>query len=176
MLVRSMTAATMVAALAVSGAAPVIAKGKPDDKGSKVKGTTSVMLTKSVKTKLTKDGIKVDAVAPAKKRNKVKFVFPATQSSSTVINHTGGLMLTRADASLTATDFVFDLQAGNVDVTVPDVGVVEDVFDLAKIKVTKKTVKAKLNVAPGQADLLNGALKTTFFKDGMFFAKSSTKL
>jgi hypothetical protein len=175
MLVRTITAGTLAGALAVGLAAPVVAKGKPDDKGPKVKGTTSVMLTKSVKTKLSKDGIKVDAVAPGKKKNKVKFVFPATQTEPQLINHTGGLSLVRADASLTATDFVFDLEAGNVDVTVPGLGVVEDVFDLAKVKINKKTVTAKLNVAPGKAELLNGALKTTLFKDGMFFAKSSTK-
>ena len=175
MYARTITAGALTAVLAFGTIAPVVAKGKPEDKGSKVKGTTSVMLTKSVKTKLAKDGIKVDAVAPGTKKNKVKFVFPATKVDQ-VITHKGGLELVRADAGLTATDFVFDLEAGNVDVTVPGVGQVDDVFDLAGVKVTKKTVKAKLNVAPGKADLLNGALKTTLFKDGMFFAKSSTKL
>ncbi len=165
----------VVSAVAAGSVAPAVAKGKPDDKVSKVKGTTSVKLIKSVKTKLAKDGIKVDAVAPGKKRNKVKFVFPASRTDAQTINHEGGLVLMRADASLTATDFVFDLQAGNVDVTVPGVGVVEDVFDLSRTKVNKKTVTARLMVASGKADLLNGALKTTMFKDGMFFAKSSSK-
>ena len=176
MLMR-VAAGALAGTLAVGLAGPAIAKGKPDDKGpkAKVKGTTSLMFTKSVKNKLAKDGIKVDAVAPAKKVNKVKFVFTASQTRPQYIDHTGGLAFTRADASLTATDFVFDLAAQNVDLTVPGVGVVDDVFVLGKLKINKKTVTAKLKVAPGKAVLLNDTLKTSLFTDGMFVAKSSTK-
>ena len=175
MRLQQVAAIAIAGAVAVGAAGPAVAKGKPDDRGSKVKGTTSVKLTKSVKTKLAKDGIMVDAVAPGNKRNKVKFVFPATRPDAQTINHQGGLVLTRGDASLTVTDFVFDLQAGNVDVTVPGTGVVKDVFDLSRTKVNKKTVTARLEVAPGKADLLNDELKTKLFKDGMFFAKSGSK-
>lgn len=178
MIARRIAAASLAGGLAVGlVAGPVVAangKGKPD-KGSKVKGTTSVMFTKSVKKKLVKDGIVVKAVDPAKKRNAVKFVFPAAQTSPQVITHTGGLEFVRGEKSLTITNFVFDLAAGNVDVTVPGVGDVPDALDLAKVKITKKTVKAHLNVALGKGEVLNTALGTTLFKDGMFLAKSNSK-
>jgi hypothetical protein len=173
-----MTVGVLAGALVTGMAlAPAAAKPKPDKPGSqaKVKGTTSLMFTKSVKNKLSNDGIAVTAVDPGKKKNKVKFTFPATQSEPQFIMHTGGLTFTRDGKSLTITDFKFDLSAKNVDVTVPNVGPVEDALDLSKLKITKKTVTARLKVAADKAAVLNGALETTLFTDGMFLAKTSTK-
>lgn len=172
--VAALSAASVLVSVTALG--PVAAK-KPDTPGSQssVKGTTTVMFTKAVKKKLAKGGIAVEPVAPAKKRNAVKFTFPAAQTQPQLISHTGGISFARADAGLTLTDFVFDLENGTVDATVPGVGPVEDVLDLGKVKITKKTVTARLAVGMGQATVLNAALKTTVFSDGMFLAKSSTK-
>lgn len=103
MLVRKVAAGALAGTLVVGLAGPAIAKGRPDAKGpkAKVRGTTSLMFTESVKNKLAKDGIKVEAVAPAQKVNKVKFVFQASQTRPQYIDHTGGLTFTRAAASLT---------------------------------------------------------------------------
>lgn len=177
MMIRRLLVTAAIAPLALSVVATPAAaqKGKPVDKGSAVTGTTTVMFTKSVKRKFAKDGIVVTSVAPAKKRNAVKFTFPAKQVTPQEITHTGGLQFGRADASLTLTDFVFDIENGTVDVTVPGVGTVPDALDLAKVKLTKKTVSARLNVALGQAQTLNAALQTQLFADGMFLATAKSK-
>lgn len=175
MIARHVLATSLVAGLTLGlGAGPALAD-KPVDKGNPaVKGTTTLMFTKSVKKKFAKDGILVTAVAPAKKRNAVKFVFPAAQSSPQAITHTGGLQFARADAGLVITNFVFDLENAKVDVTVGE-SVLEDVLDLTKVQFTKKTVKANVKVATGSAALLNGALQTELFTDGMFLAKANSK-
>lgn len=181
MFARRFAAASLVGALSL-GLVAAPALGKPDDKGkpdnpgkSAVKGTTSLMFTKSVKKKLTKDGISVTAVAPAKKRNAVKFVFPASQPSPQQITHTGGLELARGLKTVVIKDFVFDLENGKVDVTVDGVGLVEDALDLAKVKITKKTVKAQVKVPAATAGVLNSRLDTSLFKADMFLAKTNTK-
>jgi hypothetical protein len=177
MIVRSLTVLAAATALTATAAMAPAAAKKPEVPGSQssVKGTTTLMFTKSVKKKLAKDGILVKAVAPAKKRNAVKFTFPAKQAEPGIITHTGGLSFVRADAGLTLTDFVFDLENGTVDATVPGTGPLEDVFDMAKVKITKKQVTAKLNVSMGKAAVLNDALKTTMFSDGMYLAKAATR-
>lgn len=176
MLRRSFAAGTLAGALALGMvAAPAIAK-KPDNPGgkSKAKGTTSVMFTKSVKRKLRVNDIDVSAVAPARKKGKVKVVLPA-QQTETAITHTGAIVFSHGDATLTLSDLVFDLEAGNVDVTVPGVGEVSDALDLSRLKVKRKVTLARLMVAEGKADLLNQALDTEMFRDGMFLAKANTK-
>jgi hypothetical protein len=190
MFARRVAAASLAGALSLGlVAAPALGKpddkGKPDDPGSKsaVKGSTSLMFTKSVKKKLAKDGISVTAVPPATKRNAVKFVFkPALrQTTPQEITHTGGLRFERTGGEpVVITDFVFNLENenGTVDVTVPgdpDPTQIEDALDLAKVKITKKTVKARVTVPKNTATFLNSTLKTSVFESGMFLAKTNSK-
>jgi hypothetical protein len=185
----SVLTASLAAGLA---AAPAVARpdGMPStstqkprpDKPEKAKGPkagqtkTVLKFTKSVKRKLRKDGIRLSAVEPAMKRNNVKFVFPA-EAMVEAIDHEGGLKLTRGDKSLTITDFAFDLSDKTVDVTVPGVGTVEDALALKRVKITKKRHVAMTRVAVGDgtAEVLNTALDSELFTDGMFLAKSRTK-
>lgn len=146
-------------------------------KGPKTEQTKTVLrFTRSVKRTLRKDGISVSAVEPAKKRNSVKFVFPA-EAMVEAIDHQGGLELTRGDKSLTITDFAFDLSDKTVDVTVPGVGTVEDALALKRVKITKKrnVVLTRVAVGEGTAEVLNTALDSELFTDGMFLAKTRTK-
>lgn len=149
--------------------------GKANGKG-KTGALTTVQFTKSVKQKLKKDGIGVTAYSPAKRLNSVTFTLPASQAAgSSLIQHTGALAFVRADRGVLMKDIVVDMANGTVNYTAEDGTEVKDIFDLAKVKTTKKTVKANWVVAAGQAAVLNSALSTTVFTDGMFVAKADTK-
>ena len=194
MIIRTLGTGVLAASLAVGlAAAPSIARPddkpspserskRPDDAGKKAKGPktkqtkTILWFTKGVKRALAKDGITVDAVDPATKRNAVKFVFPA-EAMADAISHQGGLELKRGEKSLTITDFAFDLSGKTVDVTVPDMGTVEDALTLKLVKVTKKkkVVLTRVAVGDGTAAVLNEALGSELFADGMFLAKTRTK-
>jgi hypothetical protein len=193
-IVRTLGAGVLAASLAVGlAAAPSTATlddtprpseraKRPDGAGKKtepprtVQTKTVLWFNKSVKRALAEDGITVAAVAPATKRNAVKFAFPA-EAMADAISHQGGLALKRGEKSLTITDFAFDLSGKTVDLTVPDVGTVEDALTLKRVKVTtkKKVVLTRVGVADGTAAVLNEALGSDLFSDGMFLAKTRTK-
>ena len=144
MLVRKVAAGALAGTLVVGLAGPAIAKGRPDAKGpkAKVRGTTSLMFTESVKNKLAKDGIKVEAVAPAQKVNKVKFVFPGVPDPAAVHRPHRRAYVHPGRCQSHA--------AQNVDVMVPGVGPVEDVFNLGTLKVNKKTRHLQAEGRSGQ--------------------------
>ena len=160
------TVATMIGAAGLAATAPANAAA--------VDGQTVVTFNKATWKALDKGGIMVEGVGKAEPINVRSFGFPAKQSKPRFIRHKGGIAFVRADASLTLTKFRFDLQDENVDVTVPGLGVVKDALDLGNLKIGKKAIRARLNVAFGQADTLNAALKTTIFKDGMTLGRSKT--
>lgn len=174
------TAVTGAFALSMAAAVPATAapgngKGKGNEK-SAAKTTTQLQFTRSVKNKLKDDGIQVLALTPARKQNSLTFVLPAARGAgSDLVTHTGTLAFARADRSVEMSNIVYDLKAGTVSYTQADGTVVQDAFDLAKLKVTKKTVHANLVVAAGQAAVLNESLSSTLFTDGMFVAKTNTK-
>lgn len=95
------------------------------------------------------------------------FTFPGNALDQDTIACKGGLAFVRADASVKIKKPVFDLANDTVAVTIPGVGQDYELFDLANVKEKKKVVKAKANLAMGQAALLNQALKTDIFTDGM---------
>lgn len=99
--------------------------------------------------------------------NARSFGFPASYLDQYSILSRGGLAFVRADASLSMRQFAVDLENDVVAARIVGVGLDDEVFDLANVKSKKQTLKAKLNLAMGQAADLNEALKTDIFRDGM---------
>ena len=109
----------------------------------------------------------VDATGKATNVADGLFTFPGNALDQDTIACKGGLKFVRADASLKIKQPVFDLSNESVAVTVVGVGPDYELLDMANLKQGKRVVKAKVNLALGQAALLNQALKTDIFTDGM---------
>ena len=99
------------------------------------------------------------------------FGFPSKALDQDTIVGKGSLSLVRADASWKMRKPVLDLANASMAATVAGMGPDYELFDLAGLKQGKRTVKAKVNLAMGQAAMLNQALKTDIFKDGMAIGK-----
>ncbi len=154
---------TILAGAAVASLAAVMVTSPAS---AKDQGLCELQFSKKTLAAIT-DIAMIDATGKATNVADGLFTFPGNALDQDTIACKGGLAFVRADASVKIKKPVFDLANDTMAVTVVGVGPDYELFDLANVKQKKKVIKAKANLAMGQAALLNQALKTDIFVDGM---------
>lgn len=154
---------TILAGAAIASLAAVMVTGPAS---AQDQGLCELQFSKKTLAAIT-DIAMINATGKATNVADGLFTFPGNALDQDTVACKGGLAFVRADASLKIKKPVFDLANDTVAVTVPGVGSDYELLDLANVKQKRKVMKAKANLAMGQAALLNQALKTDIFKDGM---------
>jgi hypothetical protein len=152
--------------MAIGFTAAVITSAMSTGPATAADGITVVTFSQKTWKKLSSQ-MKVKPTGRTITINVRSFGFPAKAVDQDTVVGKGGLAFVRADASLTVKKPVLDLANTTVTATIVGVGPDYELFDLAKVKRGAKRTKAQLNLATGQAAILNQALKTDVFVDGM---------